>query len=106
MAYETVNYQEVNPVSEAMHFLREPLGCEQFGLTVIECEPGWTGMEHDHADDDQEEVYLLLEGRATVTVDGEDVQLEPGDALRIPAEATRQIQNGDTESTFVLAGAP
>lgn len=66
---------------------------------------GWTGKEHDHADDDQEEVYLLLEGEAVVTVESEDVAMESGDALRVAPEATRRIENGETESTFVLAGA-
>lgn len=106
MTYDTVSYRDVDPVSEAMHFLRDPLDCTQLGLTVVECEPGWTGMEHDHTDDDHEEVYLLVEGEATVTVDGDDVTMEAGDALRIAPDATRLIQNGDTESTFVLAGAP
>jgi mannose-6-phosphate isomerase-like protein (cupin superfamily) len=63
-------------------------------------------MEHDHAEDGQEEVYVLVEGEATVTVDGEDVEMAAGDALRIPPEASRQIATGDAESRFVLAGAP
>jgi quercetin dioxygenase-like cupin family protein len=106
MAYTHVNYHDVETDNEAMHFLRDPLDCDQLGATVIECEPGWTGMEHDHGDEGHEEVYLLLEGNATVTVAGDDISMGPGDALRIAPDATRQIQNGDTESTFVLAGAP
>lgn len=89
-----------------MHFLRDPLECERLGVTVIECDPGWTGKEHDHAGDDHEEVYLLLEGHATVSVDDDDVALTAGDALRIAPHATRQIHNGDTDSRFVIVGAP
>jgi len=106
MSHNKVNYHDVEPVGEAMHFLRNPLDCETVGVTVVDPEPGWTGKEHDHADADHEEVYLLVEGEATVTVDGEDVHLRAGDALRVPPGATRQIHNGDTESTFVLVGAP
>jgi mannose-6-phosphate isomerase-like protein (cupin superfamily) len=106
MDYSKVRYDEVDPIADAMHFLREPLDCEQMGLTVVECDPGWEGKPHDHADDGQEEVYLLTEGEATVTVDDEGVSLSAGDALRIPPESRRQIHNGDTESTFVIAGAP
>jgi mannose-6-phosphate isomerase-like protein (cupin superfamily) len=51
-------------------------------------------------------VYVLVEGAATVTVEGEDVPLEAGEAIRLPPESERQITNGDTESTFVLVGAP
>lgn len=106
MTYERVNYGDVDPVAGGMHFLREPLGCEEFGVTVLEAEPGWTGLEHDHAEDGHEEVYLLLEGEATVEVDGERVTLEPGDALRVPPESTRLVENGEVESTLVVAGAP
>jgi mannose-6-phosphate isomerase-like protein (cupin superfamily) len=106
MSYTTVNYEEVDPVGDAMHFLRDPLECDQLGVTVLTPEPGWTGMEHDHADEGQEEVYVLVEGEATVVIDGEELPMEAGDAVRIGPEATRQIRNGDVESTFVLAGAP
>jgi quercetin dioxygenase-like cupin family protein len=106
MTHDKVNYQDVDPVSEAMHFLRDPLDCGQLGVTVVECDPGWTGTEHDHDTEDHEEVYLLVAGEATITVDGDDISMEAGDALRVAPDATRQIENGDTESTFVIAGAP
>ncbi|UPM41881.1 cupin domain-containing protein [Halocatena salina] len=106
MSVDKVNYHDVDQVGNAMHFLREPLSCEQLGLTVVECEPGWTGKEHDHSEQGEEEVYLLLDGSATVVADGEEISLEAGDALRLSPDTTRQIRNGDTESTFVLAGAP
>lgn len=106
MSVDKVNYHDVDQVGDAMHFLREPLGCDHLGLTVVECTPGWEGKEHDHSEQGEEEVYLLLEGNATVVADGERIPLEAGDALRLSPDTTRQIKNGDTESTFVLAGAP
>lgn len=104
--YTKVNYEEIDQVSAAMHFLREPLDTQQVGVTVARCEPGWTGKPHDHADDGQEEVYVLVNGRATVRVDDEPVEMEGGDAISIRPEATRQIENGDVESAFVLVSAP
>ncbi|WP_436930349.1 cupin domain-containing protein [Halosimplex halobium] len=101
-----VNYEEVEAVGGGLHFLRDELDCENLGVSVLECEPGWTGKPHDHADDGQEEVYVLVEGAATVTVAGDEVPMEPGDALRIDPDERRQIENGDAESTFVLVGAP
>ncbi|WP_135821589.1 cupin domain-containing protein [Halostella litorea] len=106
MTYSHVNYDDVDPVAGGLHFLRDPLGCENLGVSVLNCEPGWEGKAHDHADEGHEEVYVLVDGAATVTVDGEDVAMEPGDAVRIPPGAERQVSNGDAESTFVLAGAP
>jgi len=58
-----------------------------------------------HSDQEQEEVYILVEGAATVEVDGESVNLRAGDALRIDPDAKRQIRNGNEESRLVLVGA-
>ncbi|WP_129115240.1 cupin domain-containing protein [Halegenticoccus tardaugens] len=106
MSYSKVNYHDVERVEDAMHFLREPLDTEQVGVTIARCKPGWIGRKHDHTDNKQEEVYILIDGEATVTVDGEDVRMGPGDALWISSDATRQIRNGDEESAFVLVSAP
>jgi len=89
-----------------MRFLRDPLECSNVGVTVVECEPGWTGKTHSHASNGHEEVYILIEGQATVDVAGDAVDLTAGDALRVAPDARRQIRNGDEESLFVLVGAP
>ncbi|MFB6090879.1 MAG: cupin domain-containing protein [Halobellus sp.] len=114
MSYTTRNYRDVEPNHEALYVLRDALDCEQLGFSVVECEPGWSGIEHDHvghdADsvfaNDHEEVYFLVEGGVTVEIEGDAVELDPGDAVRIAPDAVRQIHNGDEPSTLVLAGAP
>jgi len=106
MTHTKVNYRDVEPVASGLHFLREPLGLTNVGFSVRTMDPGETGKEHDHGHDDQEEVYFLVEGALTVTVDGETIALEPGDALRVSPGATRLVQNGDGESTLVIVGAP
>ena len=88
-----------------MHRLREALGSEAVGLTVVDCPPGWEGPEHDHADKNHEEIYLLLDGHAEVTIEGEPVELEPGDGVLIDPAETRQVHNGDTDSRLIFAGA-
>ncbi|WP_276272059.1 cupin domain-containing protein [Haloarcula litorea] len=105
MSYTKCTYADTDPVAGAMHFLRDPLDCENVGVTIVDCEPGWTGKPHDHGDNGQEEVYVLVDGAATVTVGGEAVEMTAGDALRIDSASTRQIRNGETESQFVLVGA-
>ncbi|WP_414838326.1 hypothetical protein ACK3SF_02890 [Candidatus Nanosalina sp. VS9-1] len=71
MSYTKANYSDVEPKGGALHFLRDELECENLGVTVIDAEKGWEGLEHDHEEDGQEEVYLLIEGEASITVDGE-----------------------------------
>ena len=106
MPYTKANYLEADPVSGGMHFLRDELDCDNLGLTVLDVDPGWEGKTHDHADEGHEEVYLLVKGAATVSIDGASVVLDPGDAVRVSPDSTRQIRNGDTESKFVIVGAP
>ena len=106
MSYRKVNYEEVEQVSSAMHFLRDPLETDQVGVTVVRCDPGWKSRPHDHADNDHEEIYVLIEGGATVVVDDENVEMTAGDALWISPESSRQIRNGDVESAFVLVSGP
>ncbi|MFB6162988.1 MAG: cupin domain-containing protein [Halococcoides sp.] len=103
--YDTASADAVEERAPGMTFLRDALNCEHLGVTLLEAESGWEGTPHDHADDGQEEVYLLLDGTATVTIEGESVAMESGDAVRIDPDATREI-TVEEPATFVLAGAP
>ena len=105
VGYTKENYGDVEPRAPGMHFLRDALDCDNLGITVVEGGEEWTGLEHDHDDEGQEEVYLLLEGTGTITVDGEDVSLEAGDAVRVSPDSTREYAF-DERSTMVVAGAP
>ena len=106
MTHTLVDYRDVEPAGDALYFLRDALDCEQLGFSVFELSPGDAGKEHDHGHDGQEEVYYLVEGGVTMVVDGETVEMAPGDALRVDPEHTRQIRNGDEGSLLVIAGAP
>ena len=105
MSYSTVNYEETG-TKYGMHFLRNELECTDHGFTVVDADPGWESPEHNHGDEDHEEVYFLVDGEATITVDGEDVDMQAGDAVRVSPGAARQVTNGDTDSQFVITGAP
>ncbi|MFU8867797.1 cupin domain-containing protein [Natronococcus sp.] len=111
MGYDTASRSDVESIipenAGGMWFLKEALGTDELGLTVLELEPGVEGKEHDEIETGQEEVYYVVEGRVDVEVDGETVSLEGGDAIRLDPEETRQIHNGgDERATLVLAGAP
>ncbi|WP_418282426.1 cupin domain-containing protein [Halorubrum sp. DTA98] len=106
MGYDEVDYADVEPRAPGMYFLRDALDCSALGVTVVEADDGWDGLEHDHAEDGQEEVYLLLDGAATLTVDGDDLAVTPGEAVRVDAEATRSLSFTEDGSRMVIAGAP
>ena len=106
MGYDTTAYDDVEPRAPGMYFLRDALDCERLGVTVVEADDGWEGMEHDHADGDHEEVYVLLRGEATLRIDGDAVKLGPGDTVRVDADSSRKLAFSADGSKMVIAGAP
>lgn len=111
MGYDTAAKTDADSVVPeeygGMWFLKDELGCEELGLTVLELEPGAKGKEHDHGPDGQEEVYYVVSGTIDVDLGDETVTLGPEEAIRLDADERRQIQNrGDERARLVLAGAP
>jgi quercetin dioxygenase-like cupin family protein len=79
------------------------LGVETFGLQVLDMPPGFDQYpEHDHAEDGQEEVYVLLAGSAECEIDGERRELEAGQMLRVGPASKRNLQAG-SEGARILA---
>jgi mannose-6-phosphate isomerase-like protein (cupin superfamily) len=105
MSYTATNYSEAEERAPGMHFLRGELDCEELGFTVVDVDDEWEGMEHDHAEEEHEEVYMLVDGSGHLTVDGEDLSLDPGDTVRVAPDATRKLEF-EGSSTMVIAGAP
>jgi quercetin dioxygenase-like cupin family protein len=88
--------------------LRAGLGVRAFGMQVVELPPhSDLYPEHDHTENDQEEVYVTLAGKATLTVAEEQYTLEPGVFVRVGPEATRKVVT-DAEPVLlvVIGGAP
>ena len=57
---------------------RKSLGLQSFGMNVVELPPGETIPEHDETGSDQEEVFIVLSGEATMVIDGETTPRRPG----------------------------
>jgi mannose-6-phosphate isomerase-like protein (cupin superfamily) len=69
------------------------LGIRSFGMQVLDFPAGFSDYpEHDHAEDGQDEVYVVLRGRADFVVDGEEVTISPGQLLKVDAASKRQLQ--------------
>src|SRR3954470_11575553 len=88
---------------------RAELGVTSFGMQVLDLPPDLKEgyPEHDHAETGQEEVYIPLRGAGTMTVDGEDVALEPGVAVRVGPAAKRGIVTGpEGLRLLALGGVP
>lgn len=90
---------------------RAGLGVSSFGLAVIDLPADFTVYpDHDQTHDDQEEVYTLLSGRATMRVGGpggDEHELEPGVWIRVgPAEKRKIITGPEPARVLAVGGSP
>jgi len=89
--------------------VRHHFGIQSFGINT------WTGREegdriineHDESDDDdsQEELYLVLEGRARFEIDGEQVDAAAGTFVFVHPAAKRTAFAEEPGTTILAVGA-
>lgn len=81
------------------------LGVTAWGMNVERLPANWTEYpEHDHADDGQEEVYVVLQGSVTLNADEESWELVPGALARVGPGQMRKIVPGDEGATLLVIG--
>jgi mannose-6-phosphate isomerase-like protein (cupin superfamily) len=91
---------------------RAELGVTAWGMQVLTLPPHWDGYpNHHHGSDaydpDQEEVYIPLDGSATLVADGVEYDLRPGVMARVGPDQFRRIVPGPEGVRFVaLGGTP
>src|SRR3989442_1195487 len=111
MADVTVaSFEEMEPIYEGLaRRARASLGVSSFGMQVMTLPPDWDGYpDHRHdasvEDANQEEVYIPIEGSATLIAGDERVELLPGMMVRVGPEQVRRILPGAEGVRFVALG--
>src|SRR6478735_4229633 len=85
--------------------VREHLGIRAFGINAFTpSEDGTLVNEHDEAGSGQEELYIVLDGKATFEVDGEAVEAQSGSLVYVGPEARRKVTGDGT--LLVIGAAP
>ena len=111
--YTIVNLKEVedqapkfgvSPSIEA-RFARVPLGLQNAGISYQRLAPNFR-VPWGHKHRQQEEVYVLLRGSARAKLGDDVLELEPWDALRVPAETMRGFEAGPDGAELLAFGAP
>jgi mannose-6-phosphate isomerase-like protein (cupin superfamily) len=90
----------------AVRKVRRATGARAFGFNYFVFPPNHEGHEHDHAEDDEEEVYFVVKGSGRMRIDDEEIELKPGRFVRVDAESRRLPISGDDGLEFVTFGAP
>ncbi len=86
---------------------RKSLGLQSFGMNVVELPPGETIPEHTEAESNQEEVFIVLSGDATMVIDGVDHPAPAGTFARLDPEPRRTVVNrSESDTTLLIVSAP
>ena len=90
---------------------RAEMGVESFGMQVMNFPPNFDQYpNHDHVNDvtdNQEELYIVLKGKAVLKVGDATFDLEPGVMARVGAAEKRQIITTDQPVQLLcLGGTP
>ena len=87
------------------HLARKALGTESFGFNLVTIGPGGQIPEHDHADEGEVELYVILDGEGVIRADGEDHPGPAGTFASFEPQVSRTILNrSDAPLTALLVG--
>jgi len=74
---------------------RAELGVDAFGMQVIDMPPNADQYpEHDHSEDGQEEVYVVLRGAGEIEIEGERHPIDADTMTRVGPGVPRKIYAG------------
>ncbi len=106
MSYTMKTIDELESIHHgAIKLAGAELGIRSFGMQVLDFPAGFTDYpEHDHADDQQEEVYVVLRGRVDFVVDGEQLTLSPGEILKVDPASKRKLEPGEDGVRILAIG--
>jgi uncharacterized cupin superfamily protein len=97
---------ELDNLQGPMKKVRKALGVTSFGVNYGDLEPGQVGSEHNEEKSGQEEVYVYVRGSGRLRVDGEEIDVRPGIAVRLDPNVTRCPVAGEEGLSWVAIGAP
>ena len=109
--YSVVNLEDVQPRefddAPTLRSIGHELRPAEMRPAVWEYEAGEKNVHHRQ--EQQEELYVVLEGAFDVTIERDDerevVSIENGDCLLVPPESWRQLEAVE-DGTVLVVGAP
>ena len=86
--------------------IRRHFGIRAFGINAQEAAAGHhLIVRHDELElGEQEELYVILRGRARFTCDAAEVDLGPGDLIHVAPEVTRHAVALETPTVVLMIG--
>jgi uncharacterized cupin superfamily protein len=107
VGYTLLNHDDpsVESFRGSFYKMRRALGTTAFGINEVRLSPGAEGVEHNEEDTGHEEVYVIIGGSGTFTIDDSSVGVAKGDYVRVDPGSTRLVVAGDDGLTFIAVGS-
>jgi quercetin dioxygenase-like cupin family protein len=86
-------------------FGRTPMGATDIGVSHWRYAPGFRA-QGGHKHREQEEAYLVISGSGEALLDGEVIELQQWDLVRVSPEVVRAFAAGDDGMEIVAVGGP
>jgi mannose-6-phosphate isomerase-like protein (cupin superfamily) len=105
-SYAVKNVDEMEAVFRgAFKRARAELGVESFGMQIIDMPPSYENYpEHDHAHDNQEEVFIVMRGGGEIEIEGQRFPLDANNVARVGPETKRKVWPGPEGIRLVVLG--
>jgi len=104
MKYHKKTYDLKN-LPKWLTFLRDDISLTSLGMGFVRLPIG-KGYTFLHKHEAQEEIYIVLNGKGLIYLDGELVDLIPGDVVRVNPEVYRALKADDeSELICLIVGA-
>jgi uncharacterized cupin superfamily protein len=86
-----------------MRMLTGPLGCEQVAISWRRMPAGSGGRgSYGHFHKTQEEILYVISGRLQAKLDDDEIELGPGQAVRIAPQCVRSVHNDGPEDAEIV----
>ena len=104
-SHQLLDVSEVEARNGIFRALTDRLGVTGFRINQLELAAGAEAPEHDHAGNDQEEVYAVVAGGGVLRAGGEEIPLRAGHFVYLPPDVRRQMVAGDHGLTWIGIGS-
>jgi len=96
-------FEELESYQGQFLYAGRGLGVTAWGMNVLRLPPDWKDYpDHDHAQDGQEEAYVVLQGSAILEAGGKSWEIKPGALARVGPGQKRKFVPG-SEGVVLLA---
>ena len=101
--YTAKRIEDIEGVQGVFRRVRDAIGVSSFGINILDYPPN-AEFSPDHAEPEQEEVYVTMRGAGEIDIEGERVAIDPETMVRVSAGTKRKLYPGDEGMRVLVVG--